>query len=195
MKKGLDDQAKQQIRNLLLVIFSGVGLALLVTLLMIFRWGPTGQYLTQDVLVSPDLMTNLAYNDSNPKTGGSSRFVFDRLEYEYYDLEKQLWQKVVVSQDQYAQFFKLVTGERSLLDIKPSLVYEFNQATPARLTLWVRTESVSSLATKKIFQEVHFSKEGNYFRVQLRQTTSGPTWVYFKRDNIYQEVLQIFTTV
>lgn len=185
---------RQQIRNLLIVIFSGMACACALAAFMLYYYGPSGQYLVSNTLLSPDVMAMLSYMDTNAKTGGSTRFVFNGIEYAYYDTMSREWRKVPATQEAYERFYNLVASDKSLAEVPEDIISLFNRGHPASLVLTVRTESKAEWQeVTKVFQEVQFAGEGNYFRIELRsQSSSTGKWAYFYRPQIYQEAAKIF---
>ncbi len=72
-----EGSARKEIRQLLAVLLSGVGLAVVASLFMIFFYGPSGQYAVKNVLLSPELLGKLEFTEggirvSLPSTESSS---------------------------------------------------------------------------------------------------------------------------
>lgn len=185
----MDQSARRQIRNLLLVLFTGAAFAFLLVGGALYMYGPTGQYLVKDALLSPEMTQGLSYDDANAKTGGSSRFVFKDIAFTYYSGK---WIKVPVSVDAYRQFYQPIAKEKSLLEVPADVEKLFVAGTPAKLSIIVTTESDASWqAATKDFQQVEFA--GDYYRVLLREGNAGTHWVYFKRPGVYNEALNLFS--
>lgn len=191
----MNKSTRSQIRNLLLALALGVVGALLFSALLLYKYNPTGQYEIKNILLSPDLMNGLNFNDKNSKTGGMSRFVFDKIVFEYPDLKTGKLEKVTITNDQYRAFYQMIYPEKSLLDVPDDVKNLFNKGALAKLKLEIRTESNASFqALEKVFQEVDFASEGNYFRVELRQSDSPNEEKngYFYNQDIYKKARQLF---
>lgn len=187
---------KRQIRNLLMVLFSSVMCAFLVSGMLLYYYSPSGRYVVKNALLAPELTTALMYNDTNHKTGGSSRFVFDGIEFAFYDSETKQQRKLQITPEQYQNFYQLIASEQSLLDVSKEVVALFNQEATAKLSIKVRTESHAAWQDEtKIFQSVLFVFEGDFFRIELHEEKSANNWVYFYHPGIYQEVMKVFIPV
>lgn len=189
-----NESAKKQIRNLLLVIFSGAFCAFLAAAIGLYFYGPGGRYLVKNTLLSPSILETLSYNDLNTKTGNKSRFVFDKIEFSYYETDKKHWQKVRVSPNVYQRFYQSVINEKSLIDVPENVISQFTKANPSSLVLTVRTESNAAWQELiRVFQEIQFANDGDYFRIELREQNSPESkWAYFYHPHIYREVLNLF---
>lgn len=173
------------------VLLLGVMGALALATFLVMNYGPTGRYSVETALLKPELLNGLNYNDYNPKTGAKDRFVFDKLEFVYMG-EKDL-KRVQLSIDAYGEFYKLVEGEKSLLNPPDDLKALFATGVPARLNIVVKTESDAPWQKiSKDFQQVDFAQEGNYFRVQLHEANQGENWAYFYHPGIYKKVYQFW---
>lgn len=184
------DSTKSQIAKLLFVVFFGVILALTVTVWMAYRYGPSGKYLAQNVLLSPETLQQLNYNAYNPKTNGQSRFIFDNVQFSTFDPEKREWVHKTVHIEQYAKFYQLIQGEKSLLDPSEPVSNEFNNPY-SKLLISVKTESSAGWqATVKPFEEVQFLND--MYRVELHIEGSTEQWAYFQHPDINKLAREIF---
>jgi hypothetical protein len=183
---------KRRIRNLLLLIFSSIAFAGLFTFFMINHFGPSGRYMAKNALLAPMRMVDLQFNDYNPKTGGSSRFVFDKIEFSHYDPATSKWERLPVTHEQYARFYALIEGDESLGgDDNGEVSRLFHDAHMASLVMTIRTESDAQWqAVTKVFQEIHFVPDGNHYRIELREDVKesiGSRWAYFRHPGIYDQ--------
>lgn len=191
-----DLSPNKQVRNLLAVIGSAVLLAFAASLLMLYIYSPTGRYIVKNALLSPDTMNRLAYSDLNSKAGGSTRFVFDAIEFSFFDQDLKKWQKVFVGNDAYSNFYDLIAEEKSTLDVTDEMVNAFSVPYPSTLTLRVKTENTASWqAFTKIFQEVQFAKQGGLYRIALHQQDASQRWIYFNHPDIYQIAMNNFSVL
>ena len=188
----MDRSQKSQIRNLLAVLGAGLLSAFLVAGILLYKYGPSGRYAFKSTLLAPELVTGLSFNDTNSKTGGTSRFVFGGIEYAYYDFQEKQWKQVPITLEQYANLYQEVGNQESLANVDDEVVSFFNEGNPPKLILLARTESDASWQeSKKPFQEVQFSNNGNYFRIQLREDNRGIHWAYFYFPGILDKIRNI----
>lgn len=191
--KEINKSAKKQIRSLIFVLSCSVGCAFLVTLFFLYNYGPSGRYAVRNVLLAPELILSLNYNDTNTKTGGDSRFVFDDIEFSYYDNTGKKWNKLHIDHDHYSQFYQLIVSDISLQKVSRHIEAMFQERAPSSLVLKVRTDSSAKWQEEtKIFQEIHFVEDGDYYRIELHEENKTQNWAYFYHPNIYQEVLRLF---
>ena len=190
----VDAAKKRQIRNLLFITGSALLFSFAFSVLFLYNYGPTGTVVIKDVLLSPDILAGLNFNDTNKKTGGMSRFIFDKIQFEYDDLQNGTREKKIVSNDAYRAFYEKIKSNKSLLDLNDEIKNAFNKGRNANLKIYVRTTSSTPLQfLEKVFQEIEFSKNDNYFRVQLRESdSSGANFAYFSEDGIYKAASTIF---
>lgn len=186
-------EQKKEVRNLVVVVLSGIGLAFFVTLMTLNCYGPSGTYIAKNILLEPQLLEKLNYNDTNSKTGGMSRFVFNEIEFSYYDSSQKQWRRIKIPHNLYQQFYTAVANDRSILNFPKEMENKFTQSPSPTLTLSVRTESPAEWQQEvKVFQEVNFLPQDNYFRIQLHEQNKTGNWAYFYRQNIYSEVMHLF---
>ncbi len=181
----------QEIWNLLLVIGGGGALALLVAVFFIVYYGPSGLYQAKFTVISPDVLNEMHYEDINPGTGAKTQFVFDKIEFLYFDRASNKWNKALVSKDKYRQFYQVISNDTSLSEVSSIVTDQFNVGRPASLSTIVKAEGRTE-ATKQ-FQEVVFASEGDIYRVSLHENTGGNSWAYFRHSGIYQKAIEIFS--
>lgn len=192
MNKIDKEDTRRQIRNLLLVISSGIFAAFLIAAFFITKYGPSGRYEIATALLSPELLHELNYNDSNLKTGGFDRFVFDRIEFSYISSKDKKWHKTTISEAEYAQFYDKIKYDSSV-NPQEEIAGDFMREPIGKLTFIVRTESPAAWqAEEKTFQEVQFAKNENYFRVDLHEQNPGEHWAYFYHPGIVKEAFNLF---
>ena len=183
---------RNQIRNLLVVMLSAIACALIISGLLLYKYGPSGGYLAQNTILSPDVTDSLWYTDSNQRTGGNSRFVFDAVEFSYFDNKTNQWQHLKVDQDHYRTFYQIVMHDKSISEITPQLLSLFDGT--ASLLVKVRTESNAGWQEEvKTLQRIEFAKDGDHYRVDLREQNSPNQWAYFAHPQIFNKSLQLFT--
>ncbi len=181
-----------QIRGMLTVILSAIACAFLIVFLLVRYYGPTGQYTIEQVLLQPDLLPQLSYQERDPTTGKMSQYTYDHMEYTYFDSASSQWKKQDVSTDRYKEFVRLVAGDRSLLDPQESVLVSFSQKRAAVLTVWVKNNLSTALKT---FQEIAFVPDVDLFRVELRQQDNVQPWAYFEHTGIYEDTKRLFDTL
>jgi len=161
---------------------------------MLHYYGPSGRYAASNVLLSPALIQGLSYQDVNPKTGKLALFVFDGIDFSYYDSSQKRWLSVPVSKETYEKFYDFVSKEQSLENATIEVQNFFYKDNPSKLTIKTKVDSSDEKQiSSKIFQESNFVKEGDFYRVMLREQTGSPgSWVYFYHPGIGQEAMQLF---
>jgi hypothetical protein len=185
----MEKAKKKAIRNLLSVVSSAIFLGFLFSALLLYKYSPSGLYEVKNVLISPDTMMGLNFNDSNNKTGGSSRYIFDKIQFE--DGKNNH----VVSSDSYRLFYEEIKTAKSLSTVTDEIKNAFNRGSPAKLKILIKTDSPAAWqANTQTFQEMDFSSQGDYFRVYLRESNvGGSSFAYFHQAGIYQKALKMFT--
>lgn len=185
------ESKNKEIRNLLFVIFSGILGAFAVALGMLYYYNPNGSYLAGNVLLSPESTQVLRFNDVNPKTGATSKFVFDQVEFSYFDAKLKQRRNLSVDRDNYVKLFQSISSDRSL-EATDEIKNLFNKD-PSKLVLKIRSETnVAANAISKPFIEVDFANEGDYYRIELHEENSLDSWAYFYHPGIYSKVFNIF---
>lgn len=181
-----------EIRKLITVLSSAIIAAFLLSFFFVYNYGPSGRYLVKNALLSPELTTTLSYNDINHKTGGSSRFVFDSIEFSNADSYSKQQRQLKITPEQYAQFYQLVSSDKSLQNSTEDLLALFGKGIAASLVIKVNTENHAAWQEEsRVFQEVDFTKEGNYYRISLHDEKMGK-WIYFYHPNIFAKVTDLF---
>ena len=187
-----DNSTKSQITRLLFLIGASVLSAFALAGSFILYYGPSGSYAARDVLLSPQVMTILNYNDTHPSTGAVTRFVFDSIEFSFFDVAAKRWNKIEVGMDQYAKLYQLLSGDKSESPVSEATINYFNKANPATLSIRVKPEKDKSAQyASKVFQQVIFVNEGDFYRVQLREGQQQDGWAYYLHPKIYQDVLKL----
>lgn len=178
----------------MLLLCSAVASALLVVLLLLYLYNPSGRYEGKNVLLSPQLVEQISFEDLNGKTGASSRFVFDNMELVFYDIAAQRWQSYPISLEKYATFFNAVQSDLSLADPDKKVENIFASQKVASLHIVAKTVSDEKWQKiTKVIQEVEFAAADDLYRVDLRQEAlGGKGWAYFHRQNI-SELLTALT--
>lgn len=179
-----------QIRTLLIVLATAVFGAFFVVGLLLYVYNPSGQYEGKNVLLDPALVGELSFDSMSPKTGGSTRYVFDKIELSAFDPQRNLWESHEIPLERYAAFFEAVKSEKSLEKPSDELTQLFAASKPATLTIWVKTVSQEAWqrASKAILL-VEFAPSSKLYRVSLRDEQSGEAWAYFMGTGAYSDDL------
>lgn len=181
----------KKIRNVLTVLFSGVAFGCLIAFYFIYFYGSSGNYSAANVILSPEVLSSMNFKDTNLRTGSNTKFVFQKIEFSYKDPKTHAWQLVEIPLEKYSKFYSLVSGDRSISVAGIPIEDFFRQA--ARLVITIKTESDAEWQrSTKIFQEIHFSSEKDYYRVELHQEDKTDPWVYFHHPDIYEKLLETF---
>ena len=107
MKNSPEIPAKIQIRNLLIVIGSGIVFALAIAAFMLGTYGPSGRYLAHNVLLSPETARALNYEGE----------LFDHIEYLQWNPERKVSNKDELLLTSYQKFYALIDGDHSLQEV------------------------------------------------------------------------------
>lgn len=184
---------RKQIRNLLFILFSGIACAILLTMFMLYNYGPAGHYVLGNTLLSPEVINQMTQEDANDKKSVHKQTFMDHLEFSHQDIDSKKMMTYPIDEQTYAKFYQMVIHDKSLDEIPTSLSASFNQMPSSTLTIRIQKRKVlESSNEKQIFQEVQFLYKGDYYRLQLRDT-SGSQWVYFYHPHIYEDVFILFT--
>lgn len=178
--EGRKDKSKSEIKQLVLLLSSAVFIAVLFSAILILYYGPTGEYYVRNILLAPEMTGKLDYSE---RTGGG-RFVFDRVDFRYYDTEEKKWTTRTLNEEEYRKVYTLLASESSLRQVPDEVVSQFNLPNPATLTIYVKSDK-----TTKPFQEVVFVNKGDFYRIMLRTQDSATPWAYFHHRDIYDHVL------
>lgn len=179
----------KQVKRLLWVLGSGIGAAVLLSLFFLNYYNPSGSYLAKNVLLTPENAFALSFSEPGPKAKTSNRYVFDHVEFSYYDWNEKKHKAVPVKQEDYADFYALVSSEKSLIEANEEIQHLFNQGHSPVLTIRIRD---GGNGLERTFSEIAFVEGGDYYRVQLRQHGTGTGWIYFYHPGIYQKIFKFF---
>lgn len=161
--------AGKQIRNLFIVMGSGVFGALLIAYLLVTFYSPSGMMRAGDVLLAPEIAQGLV---------GDVKM--DRIELLYYEDIRNQWVNRRLNANAYQRVYQTVSGDQSVMEVPE----KFAQETPATISLWVTNKSGET----QLFQEMQIESRGEYYRILLHQDTKEPTWAYFKHKGLFSLV-------
>lgn len=173
--------SRQQVRNLLLVLVSAVLSGCLIVGAMIYHWGPAGDYALHDVLLAPDVLPQLSYNEAGSNTKGSSRLVFDHIEFRYFHDAQGQWRVVDVPLHAYQSFYDQIRSDRSILHPPDDLPTHFDSTRNPRLSIWVKSTGDAPME-RRVIQELAFAKERLYRVAMIGQP--GGRWIYFEHPSL-----------
>lgn len=184
-------EKKSELYKILSVLGVAVAVAFAVTAYFILIYGPSGRYTAQAVLLEPSVLNELNYNDYNPRTGGDDRYVFDEIKY----ASESLKEKKMIDLKSYGEFYQIVQKDKSLLNPVDLAIEDlFKGSLPASLELYVHTESSAAWQKDtKLFQEIQFAKQGDYYRIELHEQNRGTHWVYFHHPQILSITSQLWS--
>lgn len=180
--KGKEHTARQDIRNILLVLGSAVAFGVALCLYMIYTHGPSGQYLISNALLDPKVAHEMDYDDS------SVRYTLSGFQFSYFDTAQKRLARVPVDSKAYAKFYDLIAKEKSLVEVSPDMVASFDRPDVATLAILVHGGN-----EERIFQTVQLAPKGDFFRIQLHQQGAETQWIYFSRPDLYEKAMQLFT--
>lgn len=184
--------ARKQIRNLLILIGCAVFTAIFVALGLLHVYGPTGSYEARYLLFSPKYFQLPESEDVELNDRGSFPFIFDKIEYSYYDTEKQQWETRPVDKAKYEKFYALISSDGSLIDPPLEVLRRFDASHNASLVLSGRLKGPGGTPLPKIFQEVEFAPSGDDYRLELQDPKKPSQWIYFKHPGIAQKAFDVF---
>ena len=187
-----ETQRNRDIQNILTVLGAAIVCAGLLALLFIYYYGPSGRYLAGHTILDPAIIEQINYQDTHPRTGQKVHFIFDHMEFSYFDPQKGQVRQEAIPAENYQKFYTLIASEKSLDEVTDKIKDFFIKTRPTVLTTSMRTMESSEALTTKIFQVVQFVQE-DYFRVQLHEKQEQGEWAYFYRSGLYQDVMHLFT--
>lgn len=179
---------KKQIKQLLVVLSSAVIGGFLLAWIMIMYYGPSGNYIAGQTILSPDIIERINFKDTHPKTGQNVQFMFDHTEFVFFDYLRGSWQQKQISHQSYVKFYGYIANDKSLGDLKEEILDLFQKPSPTALITSVRTDTTP---IAKIFQVIQFTKE-DYYRVKLHGQDDEGKWAYFYHSGLYQTILSLF---
>ena len=182
---------KKQIYNLVGIFFCATAIGLGLAAYMAYSFGPSSEFIARDVLLSPDVLSKISYRTYDPKANKTLKFVFDKIEFTYFDSLTKSWKTRKVTLEAYSKFYDLIGNEKSISNVTPELKSPFQQPILPHLTLSVKTEQGQE---SRPFQNVEIIPNGDYFRVELHEDAPAKEpWSYFNYSHIYQFAVDMFT--
>jgi len=188
-----DTSKIRQIKVLTGVLSAGLGFGVVIALGMLYWYNPTGSYSASHTLLDPANAFSLHFAEPGSKGKTEGRYIFDGMQFSVYEINHKKTISTPVNQEQYAALYHKIANEKSLVAPGQEIQHLFHQGYPATLELKVRMKGEDlSKGIETIFSKIEFTPNGDYYRVQLRQSTPGSEWIYFYHPGIYQEVYNIF---
>ncbi len=177
---------EKQVRDLLLVLGSGLLGAILLVLWMLHYYGPTGRYLAGNTLLSPEVIGQLKKGIAPAKKSKTSPIVFEGITFSYYDDKAKQWKTQDVKGEEYALFYDNIGSDKSLAEVDDEVIKQFLSTNVATLVLHVKTD------LGRLAQRVEFASVGDDYRIELLEPTPEGKWIYMHHPHIYQEALNTF---
>lgn len=180
------------VKSLIILMLLSVGCAVAIAVYSVRTFGPSGVYEVENTLITPYLLENMSYDDFDTKTGAQTRFVYDELLYSYWHKNSQKNLTVPIDLQLYRHFYDIVRSDSSIPDGGENLNGLFHDAD--NLSIKVKTVSDDPLSKEtKIFQSVQFAREGNFYRIQLREELQPDgEWAYFNHLGITEKIRKLF---
>ena len=150
--------ASTAIRNLMVILATAVLSAVALVVALVVYYGPSGSYRAENVLVAPEVLSKISYEQATPNTGKLQRFEYDHLEFTYFSPKQGDRASVKLDQGQYQSIYALLSGDRSISSVPVEVEQLFNGPRVASLTLWARPEGTQGPA--RVFYRVYFPSLG-----------------------------------
>lgn len=175
--------SKRQVGWVIAILGMAVVSACFLTGLMLYFYSPSGRYLAGHVLLAPSVMNQVHLKDKHPYTGQAVNFIFDQIDFSYFDRKTGQFIRYPLSLDTYEMFYQLVASDKSLEKVGPD-IQDLFQSYPALLTTKLRTDATHAAIASKAFQVVQLIPQ-DFFRVQLHGG-QAEEWAYFYHAGIYE---------
>lgn len=182
--------AKGEITRLLAVISAGGVSAFVIAVVLVYFYGPSGLYSAKQALLEPEMVQGLRYRDVDSATDARNYYIFDHIEFTYYDHALNRWKSEQVSLERYRRFYQEISSDVSIGDVTEGVIEQFSGGYSAMIKIIVQSEARRSMATKS-FQEVTLSYQGDYYRIELREEKKNERWAYFFHKDIYKKAFDI----
>lgn len=171
-------KAGKQIRNLLLIFGGGMVAAVLLSYLMVVYYSPTTLFPAGNLLLAPEVVKNLSFDELNRQDNRMVKFRFERIEVLYY--EGSNWKREQIDLETYSKIYNLIKNDKSLANPKNV----FQDVNPLTLTIVVRNADQT-----RAFQELQTVSDT--YRVMLKEEGASPNWAYFEHPHIYQDIMKV----
>jgi len=181
--------ASTAIRNVMVILGSAVVLAAGLVAFLVIYYGPSGSYRAGNVMIAPDVLAKISYEQTSPTTGQVQRFEFDGIDFTFYSSQRRDMVTLNLRSEQYRRLYDLLAADTSVSTVPAEVEQLFNGPRVAYLTVWVRPEG--TVGPARVFYRVYFPPMGGVYRVESLQGSSiEQPWIYFMRDGVYDQVLE-----
>ncbi len=183
---------KFAIIRILSIIFSGVIGAVLLSGLMVYFYSPSGQYLSKDIILSPDIIKQMQISEGDLKKRNAPVLLIDRTLFSYLEAGKLRQQ--VIDIEVYKRFYDMVDSDKSLLDSDMILEMPYKIAPKLVLTTFIK-DSMKGRSISTPFQIIEFADQ-DYYRVKLHDAKNiqhQEEWAYFHHPGIQKKMTAILS--
>lgn len=156
-----------EIKALLITLFSGVIAASLLVIGMLWHYNPDGRTSLSDVLFSPETLKAI---ETKNKSG--------------YTFEMVSWNGKPAAFEDYEELFSLIQRDKGLNEVAFTIEEKFEKNPPSVLSIQMRDKNGESN-----FQLIQFS--GDYYRVGLREDSELP-FAYFYHPRVETMAQKVF---
>ncbi len=187
-----NSRKNRDLQNLLIVLGSAIVCAAMLASVFLYYYGPSGGYVAGRTILDPATIQQINTLENDPGNRLKVHFVFDQIEFSYFNTQTGKVNKQRVAPENYRKFYDLVAADKSEYEGLPKIEQLFRSSHPTILTTQMRTISGAARDSTRTFQEIQFADE-HHFRVQLHEKQELGEWVYFYHPHIYHDVIQLFT--
>lgn len=182
---------KRAIKNILILLVSAILCGGLLTGFFLYVYGPTGYYLTGNILLNPSIIEKINYQDKDLDTGLKVHFMFDHTDVSFFDLKSSTIKQKELSTGEYASFFQVVSSDKSLENASPQVIAQFRHSQPLLLTTVMQVAEFSKTSKRtQVFQQAQILED--HYRIYLPGQGDKKEWVYFSHPGIYKKLMQVF---
>lgn len=184
--------ATPQIRNLLVVLGSGVAFAFLIVAGLISYYGPSGAYRADHLLLAPNLAQQMADGRIAVPSEDGGRLFFSRIDIRHFDDQDRLWKTRELPFDRYEKLYRTLSGDRSVKDVTDEHIAAFHRPNVVTMVVTMQKEDRNHRkAEERRMLEAQFLMDEDLFRIELVVEGSGAEWAYFQRKGVAGEVKEI----
>lgn len=186
-------QKQRDLKNILLILFTAIVGACLLTFGIISYYGPDGEYIAGHALLNPNMIERINYGDRMGSGGSNRRFMFDRTEFSYFNSQENKTIHLDVSLPTYQKIYDIIASDTHVSEPSKSVLETFLKSKPALLQTFMQ-EVGSAKTTKQtqLFQVMQIA-DTDYYRIQLHPGYDKEEWIYFYHPGFYQELMKFFS--
>ena len=107
MAIGQREPIYKQIRNLLIILASGILCAVAFAGLFLHYYSPTGTYKLKNVMISPSAIDGLAQGCRSTATGKNPRIVIDTMDFSLWNATSRQSEHIPIDIEHYRRFYNL----------------------------------------------------------------------------------------